>query len=399
MRSWTFDDIESAAAEAEPLRAAAARARGARRRLWAGDDDGVPALGRRRQAARGCAEVAGAQPVEPRAEPALAPIGQGIGSLFSGLLGSAFGGARFAKGGVVGAGVTPFAARRRGGDAELFPMRGGMGLMGEAGPEAILPLARGRGRTARRARAGGGRGQRDVQRDDAGRGELSPRRGGARRDAGAGGGAGTARDVMQLANGISCSACFEARSGSHLSMRAVGDAITPALLILRSGPKDCVSKDAWRTAIKRMGRPCLAFTKCAFRWRSGSGRAAGRSGGRMSCCSRPGTRSGIRAGRIRAGATMPGPACARSPIFIRCSRSSRSGAEGSMGFAGATARTGNRARRARRRIRDGPGDRDRRRRRGGVPARRRRYGERHRALSARDREAGRGDGARRGRRR
>ena len=25
----------------------------------------------------------------------------------------------------------------------LFPMRGGAGLMGEAGPEAIMPLARG----------------------------------------------------------------------------------------------------------------------------------------------------------------------------------------------------------------------------------------------------------------
>ena len=27
--------------------------------------------------------------------------------------------------------------------ATLFPMRGGLGLMGEAGPEAIMPLARG----------------------------------------------------------------------------------------------------------------------------------------------------------------------------------------------------------------------------------------------------------------
>ena len=36
----------------------------------------------------------------------------------------------FAKGGIVGAPTT-------------FPMRGGRGLMGEAGPEAIMPLARG----------------------------------------------------------------------------------------------------------------------------------------------------------------------------------------------------------------------------------------------------------------
>jgi phage-related minor tail protein len=36
----------------------------------------------------------------------------------------------FAQGGIVSSPVT-------------FPMRGGTGLMGEAGPEAILPLARG----------------------------------------------------------------------------------------------------------------------------------------------------------------------------------------------------------------------------------------------------------------
>lgn len=64
-------------------------------------------------------------------------IGGGITSLLSGLLqfadGSAFSGGRvaaFARGGVVD-GPTH------------FPMRGGVGLMGEAGPEAIMPLARG----------------------------------------------------------------------------------------------------------------------------------------------------------------------------------------------------------------------------------------------------------------
>lgn len=61
----------------------------------------------------------------------------GINSVLSGLLPFADGGAfsqgrvmPFAKGGVVSAPVT-------------FPMRGGRGLMGEAGPEAIMPLARG----------------------------------------------------------------------------------------------------------------------------------------------------------------------------------------------------------------------------------------------------------------
>jgi len=61
----------------------------------------------------------------------------GVNSLVSGLLpfenGAAFSQGRvtpFAKGGVVSG-------------ATNFPMRGGMGLMGEAGPEAIMPLTRG----------------------------------------------------------------------------------------------------------------------------------------------------------------------------------------------------------------------------------------------------------------
>lgn len=39
--------------------------------------------------------------------------------------------------------VTPFADGGIVNSPVLFPMRGGMGLMGEAGPEAIMPLARG----------------------------------------------------------------------------------------------------------------------------------------------------------------------------------------------------------------------------------------------------------------
>ncbi|PSL20580.1 phage tail tape measure protein [Shimia abyssi] len=61
----------------------------------------------------------------------------GIGGLMEGLLPFANGGSfaqgrvmPFANGGVVSGPVT-------------FPMRGGLGLMGEAGPEAIMPLARG----------------------------------------------------------------------------------------------------------------------------------------------------------------------------------------------------------------------------------------------------------------
>lgn len=64
-------------------------------------------------------------------------LGGGLQSLIQGILpfenGAAFSSGRvqaFAKGGVVS-------------QATSFPMRGGMGLMGEAGPEAIMPLARG----------------------------------------------------------------------------------------------------------------------------------------------------------------------------------------------------------------------------------------------------------------
>lgn len=59
----------------------------------------------------------------------------GLSSLFSGLFadGAAFSAGRvraFASGGVINS-------------ATAFPMRGGTGLMGEAGPEAIMPLTRG----------------------------------------------------------------------------------------------------------------------------------------------------------------------------------------------------------------------------------------------------------------
>ncbi|GAA5079358.1 phage tail tape measure protein [Roseibacterium beibuensis] len=78
-------------------------------------------------------------------------ISSGINGLMSSILpfekGGAFSGGRvtpFARGGVV-SGPTPFA------------MRGGLGLMGEAGPEAIMPLTRGPdGRLGVQA-AGGGR--------------------------------------------------------------------------------------------------------------------------------------------------------------------------------------------------------------------------------------------------
>jgi lambda family phage tail tape measure protein len=63
----------------------------------------------------------------------------------------------FAKGGTFSQGkVMPFAKGGIVGAPTAFPMRGGTGLMGEAGPEAIMPLARGPdGRLG--VQAGGGR--------------------------------------------------------------------------------------------------------------------------------------------------------------------------------------------------------------------------------------------------
>ncbi|GGH26024.1 phage tail tape measure protein, lambda family [Cribrihabitans marinus] len=78
-------------------------------------------------------------------------LAKGVGGLFEGLLPFADGGSfsqgrvmPFARGGVVSGPVA-------------FPMRGGTGLMGEAGPEAIMPLARGPdGKLGVRNSGGGG---------------------------------------------------------------------------------------------------------------------------------------------------------------------------------------------------------------------------------------------------
>ncbi|WP_386626969.1 phage tail tape measure protein [Sulfitobacter geojensis] len=64
-------------------------------------------------------------------------ISQGVGSLVQGILPFADG-AAFSQGKVM-----PFAQGGVVSGATTFPMRGGTGLMGEAGPEAIMPLARG----------------------------------------------------------------------------------------------------------------------------------------------------------------------------------------------------------------------------------------------------------------
>lgn len=77
-------------------------------------------------------------------------VGQGLQAMLGGLL-------PFAKGGAFSSGRV--AAFARGGVVDgptQFPMRGGVGLMGEAGPEAILPLARGsNGKLGIRSEGGG----------------------------------------------------------------------------------------------------------------------------------------------------------------------------------------------------------------------------------------------------
>lgn len=69
----------------------------------------------------------------------LAPLQSLFGSFFSGILGGIL---PFEKGGVPGR-VTPFAAGGVVAAPTYFGMPGGLGLMGEAGAEAILPLRRG----------------------------------------------------------------------------------------------------------------------------------------------------------------------------------------------------------------------------------------------------------------
>ncbi|MCX5493082.1 phage tail tape measure protein [Kaistia dalseonensis] len=77
---------------------------------------------------------------------ALKPLSSGLGSLIGGIATTAF-----AKGGVV-----PFADGGVVASPTYFPLGGGLGLMGEAGAEAIMPLKRGADGSLGVA-AGGGR--------------------------------------------------------------------------------------------------------------------------------------------------------------------------------------------------------------------------------------------------
>lgn len=76
---------------------------------------------------------------------AVTPITDHVGSLLSNSISGLFGGGSlFANGGSFSQGrVMPFANGGIVSGPTTFPMRGGTGLMGEAGPEAIMPLTRG----------------------------------------------------------------------------------------------------------------------------------------------------------------------------------------------------------------------------------------------------------------
>lgn len=93
---------------------------------------------------------------------ALAPVKSGIAGLVKSALSATVsdGSEAFARGGVIAGGrVQPFAAGGIVAAPTYFPMRGGTGLVGEAGPEAILPLKRGSdGRLGVAAGAAGERG-------------------------------------------------------------------------------------------------------------------------------------------------------------------------------------------------------------------------------------------------
>lgn len=89
---------------------------------------------------------------------AMKPINQAIAGTIAGGMGQALSGAMpFARGGAISEGrVRAFAKGGVVSEPVTFPMRGATGLMGEAGPEAIMPLRRGAdGRLGVAAPAGG----------------------------------------------------------------------------------------------------------------------------------------------------------------------------------------------------------------------------------------------------
>lgn len=112
--------------------------------------DGMKLSDALRQVARAMADSVYAIAMKPVQEAVGGAVAGGLNGMLSGLFpfekGAGFAQGRvmpFARGGIVTA-------------PTVFPMRNGRGLMGEAGPEAILPLARGAdGRLGVQAQGGG----------------------------------------------------------------------------------------------------------------------------------------------------------------------------------------------------------------------------------------------------
>lgn len=113
--------------------------------------DGVKLSDALKGVARSMADTVFAVAMRPVQQAFAGALAQGVGGMLGGALPFADGGAfsqgrvmPFAKGGVVS-------------QPTFFPMRGATGLMGEAGPEAIMPLRRGADGRLGVAAAGGGR--------------------------------------------------------------------------------------------------------------------------------------------------------------------------------------------------------------------------------------------------
>jgi len=85
---------------------------------------------------------------------AVRPVSDHVGGMLAGVVDTLM---PFEKGGAFASGrVTAFAKGGVIAGPTTFPMRGGLGLMGEAGPEAIMPLTRGAdGRLGVQAQGGG----------------------------------------------------------------------------------------------------------------------------------------------------------------------------------------------------------------------------------------------------
>jgi hypothetical protein len=114
--------------------------------------DGMKLSDALKNLAKSIADAAYAAAIKPVTDHFGGIIGGAIENLVAGMIPFENGGA-FSQGRVV-----PFAHGGIVSGPVMFPMRGGRGLMGEAGPEAILPLARGAdGRLGVRTDSAGGR--------------------------------------------------------------------------------------------------------------------------------------------------------------------------------------------------------------------------------------------------